>query len=743
MDKASLNLLEPSPDASHDEELQPLTDQTSRFEGKKQELVHYRCISSAKILAFIANVFLAITTQVTFKLSQNRHGAYEYNTMSAMTVAECMKLIISVVHHMTADKALDMQVSGIAQELLQVDLTVYQTYFLMAVSYAVYNQLVFAVMVVAEPGTFSLLKSFTPAIVSIINCIFGYGNVLTYQQFYAVLIQVFGIITVIGTSAGAGSFQSQYDLNEVLLLLITVAMGSINTVYNAKVVKELSLSITLQNMILYLFGAITNFCFYLIFSTPDTGGFFHGYHNCFVILLLLLNSFLGIAITALYKYGDATLKTLSGPLSSSILVYISYLCFDMTLDIVKAAGAAVVVIDTLLYLSLPSSGSESNGVNTSSSSRPLHNLNKDSPRTKNKGFVMKLLCAVWILFGLVGFQVFFLPQYNHHTTTSTTIESKITKETNNSKALFPLPIILIVQGLRLEPSATDDNITSLQSVAINKEKLNIFEIYSQHFAHVVYDTPLYNPDRNRPACSDPAFDGLDADCRYCSFTRPLVRNKWDDHRYACTADIMNYFAGDNNIMGVLVIHADLYLLPNFIDQAAAKTLSNPDSFWLLNMHSNQSFTVEQFPKQGWAWPIFWPQAEAARKGLSNLALSSHVAPDDIFLRPVESAGWVDLYYTPKPFWEHFIPMSHIMMEHRVVNEIAIPYIHHMVSKWYNLDPGMGINCMGDCCSSPLVDHLNSSAVDSTPCGHRIDLASSSERQSLLDVWRNHTWSNSH
>lgn len=124
-------------------------------------------------------------------------------------------------------------------------------------------------------------------------------------------------------------------------------------------------------------------------ASSNNQRFFHGYNNPYVIILLILNSFVGIAITAIYKYGDAVLKTLTGPLSSAILVYLSYAFFDMSLDLVKAAGAAVVVVDTLLYLSLPSAPPKQEPTESSASPR----------RNAASKYKMRLILLLFVVAG--------------------------------------------------------------------------------------------------------------------------------------------------------------------------------------------------------------------------------------------------------------------------------------------------------------------------------------------------------
>ena len=146
------------------------------------------------------------------------------------------------------------------------------------------------------------------------------------------MIQIFGIIPVIASSDSSSDNTAglSYEPKSMLLMFFTIALASVNTVYNAKVIKDLTLPIAVQNIVLYTFGVATNLAGYAWFQligdeNNNQRSFFNGYDNPGVIFLLVLNSFVGIAITVIYKYGGAVLKTLSSPFSSAVLVYISYL----------------------------------------------------------------------------------------------------------------------------------------------------------------------------------------------------------------------------------------------------------------------------------------------------------------------------------------------------------------------------------------------------------------------------------
>lgn len=92
----------------------------------------------------------------------------------------------------------------------------------------------------------------------------------------------------------------------------------------------------------------------------DDKPFFYGYDNINVVVLLFLNSTIGITISFVYKHGDAVLKTLSQPVVSAVLLFISKVLFDAPLDIIKISGAGSVIFSTMLYLKLPSAPEKSN-----------------------------------------------------------------------------------------------------------------------------------------------------------------------------------------------------------------------------------------------------------------------------------------------------------------------------------------------------------------------------------------------
>jgi hypothetical protein len=329
--------------------------------------------TSYRLAAFFSLVVISIATQITFKLSQH-NGRYGYNTASAMCVVELTKLAVAVIHHYLevrqqrnrnkpqADFAHDTYSAAVAENTPLLDLRraleetpvlLFCEYLLLAFSYAVYNQLIFAVMYLADPGTFSLLKSFNPAIVGVLSW-WVQGISLTEFHWYCILIQIFGIIPVIF------SMDAVLDRNKsgILLMAFVCLMSSFLSVYNSKIVRGGKTSLAVQNIILYSFGTVFNLIGYLALDRGSGLSFFQGYANPYVLLLLVLNSCAGIAISALYKYGDAVLKTFAQPLCSAVVVYLSSIFFGVPIDAVKAAGSGTIIVASILYLRLPATQDE-------------------------------------------------------------------------------------------------------------------------------------------------------------------------------------------------------------------------------------------------------------------------------------------------------------------------------------------------------------------------------------------------
>jgi len=138
----------------------------------------------------------------------------------------------------------------------------------------------------------------------------------------------------------AGLIVVQYDsckstpilpLIAYALLSIHVLISSICGVWNEWCIKNLGVSMHIQNMILYIVGTMLNFALYFIlppslYGLEERVGFFEGYDGS-AMLVVFMNSIIGIVLVAVYKYADVIVKTFAFACSTSILYAINVIFF--------------------------------------------------------------------------------------------------------------------------------------------------------------------------------------------------------------------------------------------------------------------------------------------------------------------------------------------------------------------------------------------------------------------------------
>mmetsp|Transcript_980 Transcript_980/g.1711 ORF Transcript_980/g.1711 Transcript_980/m.1711 type:complete len:360 (-) Transcript_980:121-1200(-) len=303
-------------------------------------------------LSFMVLIFVSIAVQLMFKYSQE-DGAYSYNTYSSMAITELIKFGLACMlqqqifaTHKGSENPRQFFAMVRAELQLHMNNTPYLgTYVFLAFSYAACNQMVFKIMTVADPGIFSLIKSSSPIVVASMNFAVYRKTVSKDQLIYIVLL-VCGLIAVTSSSCDK---TNEYTVFSLSIMTFATVLSAFNAVVNANALKELTMSMPMQNMVLYAMGFIINLLIYFLSNKGES--FFKGYGKLSVWALIFLNSSIGLAVNAVYKYGDAVLKTFAQPVCSSWLVFLSWALFGMELDKVKIAGAVIVTLATYMYTS--------------------------------------------------------------------------------------------------------------------------------------------------------------------------------------------------------------------------------------------------------------------------------------------------------------------------------------------------------------------------------------------------------
>jgi hypothetical protein len=106
------------------------------------------------------------------------------------------------------------------------------------------------------------------------------------------------------------------------------------------------------NILLYAFGFIFNGATYL--GTKDPSKYFlSGFQRGSTYLVLLCQSLFGVAVSAVYKFSDATVKTFALSCATSILMFINIVAFGARFSLVATMGCLTVFVATHLYISNP------------------------------------------------------------------------------------------------------------------------------------------------------------------------------------------------------------------------------------------------------------------------------------------------------------------------------------------------------------------------------------------------------
>ena len=145
---------------------------------------------------------------------------------------------------------------------------------------------------------------------------------------------------------------ASYPLSTYTLLIFQTFLSASAGVYNQSLCKRGTASLHGDNQTLYASGAAINLVIHIIMKIlkSDEPSFFSGYNSIGAIMVVLSNVFIGLAITAVYKYADAIIKCFATAVSTGILLYLSPLLFGAEMSFLVLPGTLVVFISTWLYM---------------------------------------------------------------------------------------------------------------------------------------------------------------------------------------------------------------------------------------------------------------------------------------------------------------------------------------------------------------------------------------------------------
>ena len=130
--------------------------------------------------------------------------------------------------------------------------------------------------------------------------------------------------------------------------LVGITLTATCSVVNTNVLKTYSgISMHVINMSMYFVGTIANFATHQYMSDKKM---FENY-NEYAVMVIVCNSLLGVAVTFVYKYADAIIKTLAQSLNICSLLLFGPVLFGSSVSLMEFIGISIVCISTYIYVS--------------------------------------------------------------------------------------------------------------------------------------------------------------------------------------------------------------------------------------------------------------------------------------------------------------------------------------------------------------------------------------------------------
>ncbi|PMD62276.1 uncharacterized protein K444DRAFT_627235 [Hyaloscypha bicolor E] len=220
----------------------------------------------------------------------------------------------------------------------------------LALLYCLINNTIFVSYKLADPGTIALTRSGVIFITAFVM-VTALRSKITTVQWVAIVIQLCGLIT----TQYRPEVGSSYPYSTYIVLLAQVFVSSVAGVYNQSLLKGDSASLHAQNTMLYAFGVVINAMIHTTIRIvkPEEPSLFAGYTNLPSYLVILSNVFIGLAITAVYKYADAVIKCLATAVATGILLFLSPAISGTSMTPLAVPGGLIVFISSWLYVTSP------------------------------------------------------------------------------------------------------------------------------------------------------------------------------------------------------------------------------------------------------------------------------------------------------------------------------------------------------------------------------------------------------
>ncbi|KAL2876535.1 hypothetical protein SGCOL_008110 [Colletotrichum sp. CLE4] len=567
----------------------------------------------------------------------------------------------------------------------------------LALFYVLINNSIFVSYKMADPGTIQLTKSGVTFITALVM-IATLNTKISKIQWIAILMQICGLmVTQYNPTTG-----TTYPFSTYFILLFQVFLSASSGVYNQALLKTDDSSLHADNMILYGAGAAMNLLCHLVIKTlkADEPGFFEGYTSFGAIMVIVSNVFIGLAITAVYKYADAVIKCFATAVATGILLYVSPILFGTSLSFLVLPGTVVVFVASWLYMDNPPPKDPNPAPTNEPQKMSLFSKMAAVARKFNKIF---LAVATFITVVIVAFL--------------TMSEAKMPDFAKDgasapSAPSGPKPV---TGGESKIESPFKNTMAMIRWNSARPERVPMLQKYEPffHTVHISMPNMFKEEDPEFHNLTHDQFPGTFTVYKQVSRTMKLILDTQPE------IDGLMYYHFDAWIdpLGWTGMNPYNIHFPAIID-TAPPSHGGPE-YMCLTDTKNYNW---------WGWgQDFHRTAMAAAAVVDNFDLEYKIRRDEWCV------GWSDIYYIPRRFFADYIFLSEIFAGFGVFHEVAIPTIVRIIDQSRRRNPYRSIidhisDCWGHCCSSnPKIRD-----VLGARCGHRLNYLEEAPTKAFYD-----------
>jgi len=306
--------------------------------------------SSSTYLGYISLFFLVFIQtgrSISYAVS-NSAGSYDFSPLSAICMAECVKGLLSIfslqkMHGPVEAKAqLRMCFARGKEGLLLPRIAV------LAAMYCLNNQLEFVLYTIFDPAFVTLVKAAMPVLIALFSLLLGIASLRVSQliNLLVACLSLFCARQAVNSSGGGGSSMVGADTTGWVLVITHVTIAALNSVWNENTLNACDASLNAHNTFLYLFGFIFNGICFMLSSEPR--GFFQGYNSA-GLMVIFVNSIIGIAISGVFKYLGAIAGSLASSLSAVLVLFVSWKFLGHFVSLVSLLCSVVTICAIFLH----------------------------------------------------------------------------------------------------------------------------------------------------------------------------------------------------------------------------------------------------------------------------------------------------------------------------------------------------------------------------------------------------------